>query len=404
MNADHIITSHIRDMNMNKRTNPNNNIKKALSIITLLFLLAACSLAMGCDLLDSSDNAGSSGEKTEQASDAAKDDENAQDENQDAQDAQDPPDSEKTSDRGSHEIDPDKIPKWDGEPSVEINGGDPSFTDSELSAIKKQTEEDLSSLDSQGRCGDVSACVSSETMPEGERGSIGMIRPAGWHLVKYDFVDGKYLYNRCHLIGWQLTGLNAEERNLITGTRYLNVDGMLPYENRVADFAESSDLHVAYRVEPVYKGDELIARGVHIEAESIEDKGESLAINVYCYNVQPYVDINYKTGESSADSDAPASAQPGSGSSSGNQSSSNSGSGGSSSDGSGNSGSGSQNANAGSQDNTEQTYILNTNTKRYHLQGCRSLSQMKDKNKRTFHGSKKELSRMGYKPCGNCHP
>ena len=375
---------------MYKHTDPNKNIKKIFSIIALLFLLAVCSMAMGCDLTDSSDDAASSGEKTEQAADATEDNEATEDENRDAQDEQDPADSEESSAEGSHAIDPDKLPEWDGEPSIEINGGDPSFTDSELSAIKKQTEEDLSALDDQGRCGDVSACVSSETMPEGERDSIGMIRPAGWHLVKYDFVEGKYLYNRCHLIGWQLTGLNAEERNLITGTRYLNVDGMLPYENQVADFAESSDLHVAYRVEPVYKGDELIARGVHIEAESIEDKGESLAFNVYCYNVQPYVDIDYKTGESTADSDAPDSAE--SSDSSANQSGSSSGSG------------SSQNAGAGSQDSTEQTYILNTNTKRYHLQGCRSLSQMKDKNKRTFHGSKKELSRMGYQPCGNCNP
>ena len=375
---------------MYKHTDPNKNIKKIFSIIALLFLLAVCSMAMGCDLTDSSDDAASSGEKTEQAADATEDNEATEDENREAQNEQDPADSEESSDEGSHAIDPDKLPEWDGEPSIEINGGDPSFTDSELSAIKKQTEEDLSALDDQGRCGDVSACVSSETMPEGERDSIGMIRPAGWHLVKYDFVEGKYLYNRCHLIGWQLTGLNAEERNLITGTRYLNVDGMLPYENQVADFAESSDLHVAYRVEPVYKGDELIARGVHIEAESIEDKGESLAFNVYCYNVQPYVDIDYKTGESTADSDAPDSAE--SSDSSANQSGSSSGSG------------SSQNAGAGSQDSTEQTYILNTNTKRYHLQGCRSLSQMKDKNKRTFHGSKKELSRMGYQPCGNCNP
>ena len=375
---------------MYKHNNPNKNIKKIFSIIALLFLLAVCSMAMGCDLTDSSDDAASSGEKTEQAADATEDNEATEDENRDAQDEQDPADSEESSAEGSHAIDPDKLPEWDGEPSIEINGGDPSFTDSELSAIKKQTEEDLSALDDQGRCGDVSACVSSETMPEGERDSIGMIRPAGWHLVKYDFVEGKYLYNRCHLIGWQLTGLNAEERNLITGTRYLNVDGMLPYENRVADFAESSDLHVAYRVEPVYKGDELIARGVHIEAESIEDKGESLAFNVYCYNVQPYVDIDYKTGESTADSDAPDSAESSDSSANQSGSSSNSGS--------------SQNAGAGSQDSIEQTYILNTNTKRYHLQGCRSLSQMKDKNKRTFHGSKKELSRMGYQPCGNCNP
>ena len=180
---------------MYKHTDPNKNIKKIFSIIALLFLLAVCSMAMGCDLTDSSDDAASSGEKTEQAADATEDNEATEDENREAQNEQDPADSEESSDEGSHAIDPDKLPEWDGEPSIEINGGDPSFTDSELSAIKKQTEEDLSALDDQGRCGDVSACVSSETMPEGERDSIGMIRPAGWHLVKYDFVEGKYLYN-----------------------------------------------------------------------------------------------------------------------------------------------------------------------------------------------------------------
>lgn len=324
----------------------------------------------GCGSFDASDNArqtSSSDKKTEQSKDQTKQQ----------------PAAENQASSDSHDIDLAKIPKWNGKPSIEINGGEPAFSDSELNAIDDQKSEDLASLDSLGRCGEAVACVSDDTMPDGERGSIGMIKPAGWHLVKYDFVEGKYLYNRCHLIGWQLTGLNAEERNLITGTRYLNTEGMLPYENQVADYIENTGRHVAYRVEPVYKGDDLIARGVHIEAESIEDKGDSLSINVYCYNVQPNVDINYATGESSAKNNAPQSTG-------GNDSAAAS--------------AGSDSSSVAADDSKEQTYILNTNTKRYHLPGCRSLSQMKDKNKRTFTGAKKELDRMGYKPCGNCNP
>jgi len=188
------------------------------------------------------------------------------------------------------------LPEYTNEASVEVNGGRPAFDAEDLEPSFFQT---FSELDSEGRCGPVTACVDRAHMPEGERESIGMIRPSGWAIAKYDFIDnGGYLFNRCHLLGWQLTGENAEPRNLITGTRYLNVEGMLPYENDVASCVRRTGKHVLYRVTPVFHGKELVCRGVQMEAESVEDQGESLMFNVYCYNVQPGVGIDYRTGES----------------------------------------------------------------------------------------------------------
>ena len=186
------------------------------------------------------------------------------------------------------------IPSYDNEPYKEVNNNKPTFTDSE----KKLTEkEDYSDLDSLGRVGVAFALVSKSTMPTTKRGSIGMIKPAGWHTVKYDFVDGKYLYNRCHLIAHQLTGQNANPKNLMTCTRSMNVDGMLPFENKVANYIKETNNHVLYRVTPVFDGDNLVANGAYMEAYSIEDKGK-LSFNVYVYNVQKGVAIDYKTGES----------------------------------------------------------------------------------------------------------
>ena len=331
----------------------------------------ACISFTGCDFLGSEEK--DQATSSQQSKDSAQSESDKSDSDQSESDQSDSQESDSNQMADGHEIILENIPDWNGEPSIEINDGEPAFTDSESDTIKDQNQDDLSSLDDLGRCGNVTACVSEDTMPEGSRGSIGMIKPAGWHLVKYDFIDGKYLYNRCHLIGWQLTGEGAEERNLITGTRYLNVEGMLPYENQVADYVRDTGSTVAYRVEPVYSGDDLLARGVHIEAKSIEDNGSDLSINVYCYNVQPNIDIDYETGDSQLDKEA-ATTESG------------------------------EDSSAGSGDASESTYILNTNTKRYHLEGCRSLSQMKNKNKRTFHGSKKKLKEMGYAPCGNCNP
>lgn len=187
------------------------------------------------------------------------------------------------------------LPDYSGEPTVDINGGVPDFAEDDLTA---EFYQKLSDLDSKGRCGVACACVDKQHMPEGEREEIDTIKPTGWKGGKYDFIDnGGFLYNRCHMIGWQLTGENAEERNLITGTRYFNVEGMLPYENQVARYVRRTGNHVLYRVTPVFIGEEMLCRGVQLEAESVEDKGESLMFNVYCYNVQPGVEIDYMTGE-----------------------------------------------------------------------------------------------------------
>lgn len=189
------------------------------------------------------------------------------------------------------------IPSYDNEPYKEVNNNKPTFTDSEKELTEK---EDYSDLDSLGRVGVAFALVSKSTMPTTKRGSIGMIKPAGWHTVKYDFVDGKYLYNRCHLIAHQLTGQNANPKNLMTCTRSMNVDGMLPFENKVANYIKETNNHVLYRVTPVFDGDNLVANGAYMEAYSLEDKGK-LSFNVYVYNVQKGVTIDYKTGESKLD-------------------------------------------------------------------------------------------------------
>lgn len=187
------------------------------------------------------------------------------------------------------------IPEYSGNPYVELNGNVPYFTDEELSTTAFEL---YSELDSLGRCGACYTNVCKEIMPTEERGSIGMVKPTGWHTVKYDCITDRYLYNRCHLIGYQLAGENANEKNLITGTRYLNVDGMLPFENEVADYVNNTDNHVLYRVTPVFSGDNLLASGVIIEAKSVEDDGAGVQFNVYCYNVQPGISIDYTDGQS----------------------------------------------------------------------------------------------------------
>lgn len=189
----------------------------------------------------------------------------------------------------------DSIPAYSGSPYVTVNNNQPYFSDSDVSTTSFESYSDLDSL---GRCGVAYACVSTDTMPTEERGSIGQIKPTGWHTVKYDCIDGKYLYNRCHLIGYQLTAEKANEKNLITGTRYLNVDGILPFENMVADYIKETDNHVLYRVTPIFDGDNLVASGVFMEAKSVEDKGEGICFCIFCYNVQPGVNIDYATGES----------------------------------------------------------------------------------------------------------
>ena len=250
------------------------------------------------------------------------------------------------------------IPAYSGEPYVEVDGNVPDFAEEDRVA---ESFESYAPLDSLGRCGTAYACISTDLMPTEERGTIGQVKPSGWQTVKYDFVDGKYLYNRCHLIGYQLTAENANEENLITGTRYFNVEGMLPFENMVADYIKETGNHVLYRVTPVFEGDNLVASGVQMEALSVEDEGDGICYNVYCYNVQPGVEIDYATGES-------------------------------------------READAGQTDGAAETqeYVLNTASKKIHLPDCASVDSIGEKNKETYTGSYADLLAQGYTPCGNC--
>jgi DNA-entry nuclease len=191
----------------------------------------------------------------------------------------------------------DDLPSYSDFPYVEIDGNKPNFPEEDFTQKSFETYSELDALE---RCGVAYANIGQDLMPTEKRGEIGQVKPSGWHTVKYDWVDGKYLYNRCHLIGYQLSGENANEKNLITGTRYLNVEGMLPFENLVADYVKETGNHVLYRVTPIFTGDNLVADGVQMEAESVEDRGEAVCFNVFCYNVQPDVTIDYATGESQA--------------------------------------------------------------------------------------------------------
>ena len=230
------------------------------------------------------------------------------------------------------------------------------------------------------------ASIGTDLMPSEKRGSISQVKPTGWHSVRYNFVDGKSLYNRCHLIGYQLSGENANERNLITGTRYLNVDGMLPFENMVADYVKETKNHVMYRVTPVFGGNELVARGVLMEGYSVEDDGDGICFNVFCYNVQPKVKINYATGESSG-SGKIKTAQNG-------NSKNTTSKGGTSKN---------QTSNE-NQDDSKYDYILNMNTHKFHLPGCRGVKQMSESNKGKYKGSREEVIEQGYEPCKICNP
>lgn len=252
------------------------------------------------------------------------------------------------------------IPSYSQQPFMVLNNNIPWFEDSDKIAV---AFERYCELDQLGRCGTAFVCVCKNTMPTEERGEIGNIKPSGWHTIKYDIVDGKYLYNRCHLVGYQLSGENANSQNLITGTRYLNVEGMLYFENIVADYVESTNNHVLYRVTPVFEGDNLLANGVIIEAYSVEDNGEGICFNVFCYNVQPGITIDYSTGESQL-------AVP--------------------------------STKYSIEDSTK--YIVNINTTKFHYPSCSSVQDMKEKNKWLFNGTRDALIELGYVPCKRCNP
>lgn len=284
------------------------------------------------------------------------------------------------------------VPAFEGNPYVYVNDGEPTFTDEQRAA--EPGHEHYGELDELGRCTAAFAVVGPETQPTEKRGSIGEVRPSGWQMAKYDFVEGKYLFNRCHLLGYQLTGENANERNLITGTRYLNVQGMLPFENAVADYVDATGNHVLMAVMPVFEGSELVARGVHMMAESVEDGGEGVAFNVFCYNVQPGVVIDYGTGASMLEEDAtplpdvsgaesaPDTASEGAGA-----------------------GEASEKGATGSAEGKGTTeYVLNTNSKKFHLPSCSSVDQMSPKNREDVEDTRENLIAKGYDPCKRCNP
>ena len=273
----------------------------------------------------------------------------------------------------------DAIPAYDGKAYVAVNNNEPFFTDSDMTTT---AFENYSDLDSLGRCGVAYANICRDIMPTEERGKIGMIKPSGWHTVKYDVIKDRYLYNRCHLIGYQLAGENANPKNLITGTRYLNVEGMLPFENLVADYVNNTGNHVLYRVTPMFSGSNLVANGVLIEAKSVEDNGGGILFNVYCYNVQPGIGINYENGDSWLEGTTPQqSAQTDTPQNEGSQSSAGSGAGESGSSGSttGSASSGSDSSatenSAADSSNSETMVHITATGKKYHRAGCRTLKK-----------------------------
>lgn len=253
------------------------------------------------------------------------------------------------------------IPEYTGSAYTVLNDNIPDFPEEDFTEESFETYSDMDSL---GRCGVAYANIGEDLMPTTKRGSIGQVKPSGWHTVKYDSVDGKYLYNRCHLIGYQLTAENANEKNLITGTRYLNTEGMLPFENMVADYIKETGNHVLYRVTPLFDGNNLVATGVQMEAESVEDKGDGILYNVFCYNIQPGITIDYKSGDSSESEDMPVQTEAAS----------------------------------------VSEFVLNTNSKKFHKPSCSSISQIKEGNKEVYKGSRDDLISQGYDPCKKCNP
>ena len=247
---------------------------------------------------------------------------------------------------------------YESSPYIVINNNVPEFTEDDITT---SSYEYYSDLDRYGRCGYAMACIGLDIMPTEDRGSISQVKPSGWVNNTYDFVDGKYLYNRCHLIGFHLTGENANECNLITGTRYMNTEGMLPFENMVADYVKETGNHVLYRVTPVYDDKNLLARGVQMEAWSVEDEGAGISFNVYCYNVQPGVEIDYLTGDNWASDKQP-------------------------------------------ENETQIVYILNVNSGKFHLSTCGQVQSISSENKQEYIGERQALIEQGYDPAGCCKP
>lgn len=259
-----------------------------------------------------------------------------------------------------------------GEPYYEL-GVEPSFSDGQY---ESDSYIALSELDHLGRCGAAEMKVTYDMLPEKERGIIGHVKPSGWHTVKYpEVIPDLYLYNRCHLLAYSLSGLNDEERNLITGTRYLNVEGMLPFEQRVLEYVRDTKDDVLYRVTPVYSGDNLVCDGVLMEAASC-DRGK-LQFAVYCYNVQPGIMIDYATGASRlGDASRQQSEEKVM----------------------------SEREEAETSGKESVDYVVNKNTGKYHEPSCPSVEEMKPSNRMDYCGTSEELEEQGYEPCKRCKP
>ena len=287
----------------------------------------------------------------------------------------------------------DEIPEYSGAACVEINGGVPFFTDDEITDV---AFERYSELDAIGRCGVAFACIGIEIMPTEERGEIASVTPTGWEYGgisnnnQYDFIGDGYVYNRCHLIGFQLAGENDNEKNLITGTRYMNIDGMLPYENEVADYVEESGNHVMYRVTPMYNGLDYVAQGVLMEAYSVEDNGRGVQFCVYAYNVQPGVTIDYFTGVNVANGEKLPEIPT--------------------DDGRGETVDKPEDKEEPEKPEKPETdavdcdYVLNTNSMKFHYPDKSCSNRISDENKEYFSGTRDELIAEGYSPCGICKP
>ena len=330
---------------------------KKIKYILLQLMLVFCLLFTGCSQISSE----------VMPSEVAEQSQPKETSSPEIETGKDGPINQQSREESNFDLSLSDIPDFNGSSYAIINNNEPEFSDSDFTTT---SFEQYSNLDSLGRCGVAFANIGVDLMPTEKRGSIGQVKPSGWHTIRYAHINGKYLYNRCHLIGFQLTAENANEKNLITGTRYLNVDGMLPFENMVADYIKETENHVLYRVTPIFEGNNLVAKGVQMEAMSVEDKGDGICFNVFVYNNQPGVTIDYATGESSVLSEVTSKPV----------------------------------VDDKQEQAAELTYILNTNTRKFHVPSCSSVKKMSDANKETFKGIRENLTAEGYSPCKICNP
>lgn len=345
---------------------------KILSYILVLVLSLSCLAGCGTEPVEpeKDDNITSIEETLENTANDVVDDLESDDIENTETDTND--DGETTNNESTERVDVINVTAADynGSPYIVINNNNPYFTDSE----KKNTTafEKYSELDHLGRCGEAFANICKELMPTADRESISSVKPTGWKNKEYSFVDGRWVYNRAHIIGFQLAGENANEKNLITGTRYMNVQGMLPFENMIDDYVDETNNHVLYRVTPMFVGKNLLCEGVLMEAWSVEDDGDGICFNVFCFNVEPGVTIDYETGDNWEDGSKTNKVE--------------------------------KDETNKVVDNTSATYILNTNTKKFHEPDCASAAKTATKNKKEYSGNRADLINDGYSPCGNCHP